>query len=296
MVTKKEPFFVRNKVNWVLILSAASAVIYLSSYLFQLGYNSLYNVPSVLISLDWAKISFSLLPILIIIIINIVGIEVISIIAGYDSNKAKDRKRAYLSVLYLDVAVLFSAVFITTQTVFFQTLGNAVIGVILVLCCVIIKYGPDKFVFYNPFSVLDRLMSSAIKPSKKYKSILGNYIEHPSRIILGMLYSVIFGFLVVICGTIFASLKTDYLVSVKDQTIVLNTFGDKAVVDQLGQNNILQGHIAVIDITQDKDFQVKQVKNIMTQKSYHSQQKTEAEEKKVLVFMVNVLKAMHLAK
>jgi len=291
MVMRKKPLLAGNGINWVLVISAASAIIYLSSYLFQWGYNGYYRIPTVLISLDWAKISFSLIPILAILLINIVGVEIIYSLFGYDSRKPKERKRAYINLGYLNLAVLISAL-ISVQQSSVLIVGNVTIWILFIVVSFIIRFGPDKLVFFNPLAALDKKLDNTPRP--KYRSILGDYVPHPSEVVIGVLYSVIFAMLIFVCGTFYASIKKEYLVSSKDNTIVLNTFGDKAVVDKLNKNNVLQGSIAVIDITQAKDFQVKKLTNLVTKEGFENRQETRARTQKIGEFITNFLKSSHL--
>jgi hypothetical protein len=191
------------------------------------------------------------------------------------------------------VAVLVSAL-ISVQQSTALIVGNIITWVLFIVWCFILRFGPDKLVFFNPLATLDKKLDAAPRP--KYRSILRDYVPYPSQVVIGALYIVIFAMLVLACGTIYASIKKDYLVSSKDNTIILNTFGEKAVVDKLGKGNILQGSVAVIDVSQDKDFQVKQLTNVASRKSIEERDKSRSDTQKFVDAVINFIKSIHFPK
>jgi hypothetical protein len=246
-VNRQVPILGNFKLSWKLIVPIASVIIYASSYLFQVGYNLTYGIPNSLVSLDLTKIIFSLIPIMVVIAVNIVGIELIYNIVGYDPQKNLDQRKAVYNLLFFDF-LLIGAIhysFYNLRTRIFHWL---ILLILFLLISVILKFGPEKILFWG--SHIQRPKKTNKNTLTIYRSILGSLFPNPKQIVLGILFTILSAMMIILMGSIYSSFQSSYLVESNNHNkIVLNTFGDKFIVGTVatGSTNLLTDQYQVIE-------------------------------------------------
>jgi hypothetical protein len=83
-----------------------------------------------------------------------------------------------------------------------------------------------------------------------YRSILGRFFPYPQQIVLGILFTILSGLMVVVMGNIYSDFQTSYLIETKQpQMVVLNTYDGKFIIGTIasGSNNLLTNKYQVVD-------------------------------------------------